>query len=229
MRDIQIRGLTSKLVLLCLNTTWKNMSIWKRFRDRKIKLLDVGCGRHSPISEVIRAQRFNAIGLDIFQPNITEAKTKGVYQDVLVGDARQLPFRSKEFDLVVFIEVLEHLDKKDGEKALAELERVSRETVLITTPIGESTHHDYYGNPYEEHKYIWSLEELRAKGFTIRGKGIRGITVGDRWWLSFPMFMRPLQYTVYIVGSLFSYFIPSIAASVVAWKDLDLTRIRETP
>ena len=219
MRDMQIRWLTSKLVLLCLSTIWRNMSIWKRFRERKIKLLDIGCGRHSSMSEVIKARNFDAIGLDIFKPNVEETKSHKVYQDVIVGDARQLPFKDKEFDLAVSIEVLEHLDKEDGEKALAELERVSRETVLITTPIGKSRHHDYYGNPYEEHKYIWSLQELKAKGFTIRGKGIKGLTAGD-WWLSFPMSMRPLQYTVYITGSLFSYFIPAIASSVIAWKDL---------
>lgn len=225
MRDIQLRGLTSKLVLLCLNTIWRNMNIWKRFRGRKIKLLDVGCGRHSFMSEVIKAQKFDATGLDIFEPNVEDARSNKVYRDVLVGDTRQLPFKSKEFDLVTLIEVLEHLDKEDGEKALAELERVSRETVLITTPVGKSVHHAYYGNPYEEHKYIWSLEELKAKGFTIRGKGIRGLTVGDRFWLSLPIFMRPFQYAVYIIGSVFSYFIPAIAESVIAWKDLEVVNV----
>ena len=149
MRDIQLRGLTSKLVLLCLNTIWRNMSIWRKFRKRKANILDVGCGRHSPISEVIKTQKFDAIGLDIFEPNVKEARTNSVYQDVVVGDARQLPFKDKEFDLVFLIEVLEHLDKEDGEKALAELERVCRETVSLTTPIVKCKHHDYYGNPFE--------------------------------------------------------------------------------
>lgn len=224
MRDIQIRGLTSWLVLLCLNTIWRNMSIWKRFRGQNAKVLDVGCGRHSFISEVIKSQKFDAVGLDIFEPNVKEAKSNKVYRDVIVGDARQLPFKDKEFDLSVSIEVLEHLDKEDGEKALAELERVSRETVLITTPVGKSVHHAYYGNPYEEHKYIWSLEELKAKGFAIRGKGIKGLTAGDKWWLSLPMFMSPLQYAVYIIGTLFSYFILDIAESVIAWKDLEAVK-----
>jgi len=65
---------------------------------------------------------------------------------------------------------------------------------------------------------------LKAKGFTIRGKGIRGLTTGDRWWLSLPMFMRPLQYAVYIFGTLFSYFVPAIAQGVVAWKNLETKR-----
>lgn len=223
MKDIQIRGLTSRLVLLCLNTVWRNMSIWKRFRNRDAKILDVGCGRHSFMSEVIKSQGFNAIGLDIFEPNVIEAKQHNIYQDVLVGDARQLPFKDKQFDLAVSIEVLEHLNKEDGEKALAELERVSN-TVVITTPIGKSQHHAYYGNPHEEHKYIWNLQELKARGFTIRGKGIKGLMSGEKWWLSFPMFMRPLQYAIYVIGTLFSYFIPQIGEGVIAWKDLEVAK-----
>jgi len=194
------------------------MGVWKRFRGRTVKLLDVGCGRHSSLSKVILAQKFDAIGLDIFEPNVKEARSNRVYRDVLVGDARQLPFKGKEFELAVFIEVLEHLNKADGEKALAELERVSRETVLITTPLRKSAHHDYYGNPYEEHKYIWNRHDLMHRGYTLRGKGIRWLTIGDKWWLSLPMFMRPLQYLVYTIGSLLTYFFPRLASSVIAWK-----------
>jgi len=222
VRDIHLRGLASQLVLLCMNTVWRNMSIWRMLRKKEgIRILDIGCGPHSSISKIIKYRKFNAIAFDIFEPNVKEARNSPVYQDAVMGDARNLPFKDKEFDLVTFIEVLEHLDKEDGERALAELERVSKWLVLLTTPLRESVHHAYYGNPYEEHKYIWSLDELKAKGFTIRGRGIRKLMAGDKWWLSLPVFMRPFQYAVYIVGSLFSYFIPSIAAGVIAWKDLE--------
>jgi hypothetical protein len=65
------------------------------------------------------------------------------------------------------------------------------------------------------------LEELKASGFVIRGKGIRGLTVGDRWWSSPPTFFRPLQYIIFMVGTVFSYFLPTIAADVIAWRYLD--------
>jgi len=47
------------------------------------------------------------------------------------------------------------------------------------------------------------------------------VTVGDRWWGSPPIFFRPLQYIVYMIGTAFSYFFPVIAPSVIAWKYLD--------
>jgi hypothetical protein len=65
------------------------------------------------------------------------------------------------------------------------------------------------------------MEELNANGFVVRGKGIRGLTVGDRWWSDSPIFFRPLQYIIYIVGTAFSYFFPVIAADAIAWKCLD--------
>jgi SAM-dependent methyltransferase len=222
LRDIQLRGLINWLVLSCLNTFGRNVAIWKAFRNRAgAKILDIGCGRYSALSQVIKTQNFYAIGLDIFEPHVRASNRRGIYQGVICGDVRALPIKDKQFDLVILLEVLEHLDKEDGQKALSELERVSREAILLTTPIGKCPHHDYYGNPYEEHRSVWSLEELKASGFVIRGKGIRGLTVGDRWWRFPPIFFRPLQYIIYTVGTAFSYFLPTIAADVVAWKYLD--------
>jgi len=92
------------------------MSIWKRFKGKGIKILDAGCGKHSFMSEVIKSQKFDVVGLDIFEPNVREVKSHEIYRDVLVGDVRKLPFKDKEFDLSVSVEVLEHLDKEDGER-----------------------------------------------------------------------------------------------------------------
>jgi SAM-dependent methyltransferase len=222
MRDRHLHGLINWLVLFCLNIFGRNMAIWKAFRNRAgARILDIGCGRYSALSQLIKTQNFYAIGLDIFEPNVRASYGRGIYKDVICGDVRALPIKDKQFDLVIIVEVLEHLDKEDGQKAFSELERVSREAILLTTPIRKCPHHDYYGNPYEEHRYIWSLEELKASGFVIRGKGIRGLTVGDRWWNSPPILFRPLQYIIYMVGTAFSYFFPTIAPSVIAWKYLD--------
>jgi SAM-dependent methyltransferase len=222
MRDIQLRRLINWLVLFSLRTFGRNVAIWKAFRNRAgAKILDIGCGRYSAVSQVIKTQSFYAIGLDIFEPNVRASNRRGIYQGVICADVRALPIKDKQFDLIILLEVLEHLDKEDGQKALRELERVSREAILLTTPIGTSPHRDYYGNPYEEHRYVWSLEELKASGFVVRGKGIRGLTVGDRWWSSSTMFLRPLQYIIYMVGTAFSYFFPIMAADAIAWKYLD--------
>jgi len=222
MKETHLHRLINWLVLFCLSTFGRNVNIWKTFRNRSsARILDIGFGRYSALSQVIRTQGFYAVGLDIFEPNVRASNGRGIYQSVICADVRALPIKDKQFDLVALVEVLEHLDKEDGQKALSELERVSREAILLTTPIRKCLHHDYYGNPYEEHRYVWSLEELKASGFVVRGKGIRGLTVGDRWWSSPPIFFRPLQYIIYMIGTSFSYFFPAIAPSAIAWKYLD--------
>lgn len=223
MRDVHLRSLTSKLAMLCLNTIWRNMEVWKKVKDDKsLHVLDIGCGKQGLISGIV--SKYNATGLDIFEPNAIEAGNNRIYQDVVVGDARCLPFKNNSFDIALGVELIEHLNKHDGDKALTEMERVATKIVVIVMPIGKNAHHDYYGNPFEEHKYVWSLDEIEEKGYKVRGEGIKGLMSGDRWWTSLPRFMRPLQYIAYIIGTLFSYFIPQIAEGVIAWKDLELAK-----
>jgi len=197
------------------------MSVWREIKKRRCGcILDVGCGKHNPLAITAKHYKFRVLGLDIFEPYLKEAKNKGIYEDIVLGDARYLPFKDKSFEAVTCIEVLEHVEKEGGERILDELDRVSRWLVLLTTPIGKCIQHAYDGNPYQEHKYVWSLEELKAKGFQMRGVGLKGMS-GDRWRLCFPLFLRPLQYVGEIAGTLCSYFFPKMASSVVAWKEKD--------
>jgi len=222
MKDIQLRSLVSRVVLACMSTIWWNAGYWKLLKSkRRGTLLDVGCGRHGPTTEVIRHLELKATGIDIFEPNVIEAR--GFYHNTVVGDARGLPFKDNSFDAVTSIEMLEHLDKSDGQKVLSELKRVCRGVLIISTPIGNNGHQDYYGNSHEEHKYIWSVGELREQGLSVRGIGLRGLS-GDGWWARTPMFLRPLQYAVCVFTSLFSWFIPRISGGVIAWREMEVAR-----
>ncbi|MCL0053364.1 class I SAM-dependent methyltransferase [Dehalococcoidales bacterium] len=115
------------------------------------------------------------MGIDIFKPYLLEARAKGVFSDLILGDVRFLPFKDKSFDVTICMEVLEHLDKEDGEKLLGGLERVARKQILLTTPVGKYVQHPYDGNPYQEHKYIWNEKELKKRGYKVKGLGIRGL------------------------------------------------------
>jgi len=224
-RRRQWRGLISWLVFLCFNTVlWWESDGRKAVKRKDVSILDVGCGKHSSLAYIINRRKLDAVGLDIFEPYLKEAKDKGVYPQVVVGDARWLPFRDKSFDVVTCMEVIEHVEKEDGEKILNELERVSKWLVLISTPIGECRQYAYDQNPFQEHRSTWSVQDLRTRGFKIRGRGLRGMS-GDRWWQMFPHFLRPLQYTIEIIVTLFSYFFPKVAASAVAWKEREPSQV----
>ncbi|MBN2087477.1 class I SAM-dependent methyltransferase [Candidatus Peregrinibacteria bacterium] len=51
-----------------------------------------------------------------------------------VADIRQLPFKDESYDVVMACEILEHLPWEDLDKALKELNRVSKKHILISIP-----------------------------------------------------------------------------------------------
>lgn len=212
------------VAFLALNTIWSKSEIWTKVKKRnRMTILDAGCGKHSPIALIANQRKFKVIGIDIFKPYLEEAKGKGIYQSIILGDVRHLPFKDECFDAAISIEVIEHLEREDGEKLLAELERVSSWLTLLTTPIGNCVQHAYNGNPHQEHKHSWSLEEFKAKGFEIRGAGLRGMSAGRVLASRLPAFLKGVHYILYCIGVLFgtpfSYFFPKIASNVVVWRE----------
>lgn len=55
------------------------------------------------------------------------------------GDGLNMPFPDKHFDVVVSIDALEHLPRKDRSKFLQELVRVTRSNIFINFPEARST------------------------------------------------------------------------------------------
>jgi ubiquinone/menaquinone biosynthesis C-methylase UbiE len=90
--------------------------------------LDVGCGARL-YKELVESCGYAYDGMDIKPlPGVTE------------GDAHNLPYPDKSFDLVLCIDVLEHTQMP--EKVLSEIKRVTNEFgfIIIHVPNSESTH-----------------------------------------------------------------------------------------
>lgn len=69
-----------------------------------------------------------------FGVQITTIDTKPEYTPDVVGSVFAMPFADNSFDMIVVCEVLEHYPFADFQKALAELKRVTRKTVLLSMP-----------------------------------------------------------------------------------------------
>ncbi len=74
-----------------------------------------------------------------FGVKVTTLDYKPEYKPDVVGDVRALPFPDDTFDMAFACEVLEHMPFEDTLKALGELRRVSRRTVLISVPDARRT------------------------------------------------------------------------------------------
>jgi ubiquinone/menaquinone biosynthesis C-methylase UbiE len=99
-------------------------------RDKAV--LEVGCGEGKLATRLIRnapaPARYLAtdVSLDRLIPDLDPRI------ETAEASAYALPYADASFDVVVCCEVLEHLD--DPARGLAELARVARERVLISTP-----------------------------------------------------------------------------------------------
>lgn len=98
------------------------------------QLLDVGCGDGYFIGELAHLiPEAQIYGVDVSEDLIRSAKKKHPAIKFQVADAHKLPFKSKQFDLILFAETLEHF--VDPRKVLLEAKRVLRRDGKIIVEI----------------------------------------------------------------------------------------------
>ncbi len=93
--------------------------------------LEVGAGE-GVISQKLHQRFGSAVGLDLPDAGLRAEWRSRPGPAYLHGDAENLPFTDKQFDLVVCVEVLEHL--RDPAAGLRELARVSSRHLLLSVP-----------------------------------------------------------------------------------------------
>lgn len=82
-----------------------------------------------------------------------------IYGSIFVGDIRDAPEQFfLPYDLVLFIDVIEHLPLEDGHELLARMQRAGP-NVLVSTPTRFFEQH-VETNPYETHISFWDATEI---------------------------------------------------------------------
>jgi len=120
--------------------------------ERPDTVLDVGAGfgKYGALArEFASPSRVDA--LDVTAPRLPG------YDHVYLGDLRALervlPADAPRYDLALFVDVIEHFEKAEGHRVLAELLRHARK-VLVTTPLGFRPQ-EIPGMPFETHRSGW--------------------------------------------------------------------------
>jgi ubiquinone/menaquinone biosynthesis C-methylase UbiE len=93
--------------------------------------LEVGCGE-GVIADKLRRRFQEVVALDLPDAGLRAWWQRYPGPRYLHADAHHLPFEDDQFDLVVAVEVLEHLH--DPVKGLREMTRVSRRHVVFSVP-----------------------------------------------------------------------------------------------
>ena len=196
-------------------------TIWRSFDKQGQSILDVGCGNGWAMAFINRQKRFYTVGVDAFKPYLTYAKEQLIHDDYVLCDIRKLPVKRKSFDIVMCLEVLEHLEKEDGRLLLEELEAIAKRQVIISSPVGRFPQHPEVGDdPYMEHKSPWQPGELRSCGYRIRGYGLPLVGGAHGLLSRLPQPFSSVRRFVWILASSISYFAPELAGWMVCVKRL---------
>jgi len=165
------------------------------------KLLDVGCGDGWVLSHFTKD--FTCYGVDVSKVAIDLAKQRfsehGLKAKFEVRSATKLRYADNQFDVVLFIDCIEHLTLEDGVRALNEIYRVLKPggEVIICTPnlcdeyvidksdvpealrkvLPDKIKNSDFSEP-EHHLHEYEREELKnvveSCGFSIQRSGVGG-------------------------------------------------------
>ena len=98
--------------------------------------------------------------LEIYQPYITPVHNY-LYDHVLIGDIVKEVETINNYDIILMLEVLEHLPKDVGKVLLPKLMNKTNYVFVVSFPrsFREGSGSEW-PNPYEEHKCLWTKAEL---------------------------------------------------------------------
>lgn len=142
-------------------------NLWPWKDGEIVSILDAACGL-SLKSKYIPAQI--RVGVDIYEEYFKHIESDVPYV-VLKYDIRKLReiFMPKSFDLVIALDVMEHLEKQESLDVLRQCEEIARKAVIIETPRGYiPTNMDilgHGGDEWQTHRSGWEPEEFEVLGY----------------------------------------------------------------
>jgi len=140
------------------------------------KILDVGCGKGFMLYDFKkRLPRAELRGLDISAYAIKNSK-KEIKKFLDKGCCSNLPYKNNYFDLVISINTIHNLNQKKCEKALREINRVTKKNSFITV--------DAYRNFKEKERMLrWNLTAKTIMSVNEWKKFFnRNKYLGDYYW-----------------------------------------------
>ncbi|MHC4172904.1 MAG: methyltransferase domain-containing protein [Planctomycetota bacterium] len=99
-------------------------------------------------------------GIEVCAEYITQLQ-RYLYDKIYIGTAQEIACNLGNYDLIHLGDVIEHLDKPEGQRLLDILFEKARQGILIVTPVGEYQQEGTEENPYEEHKSVWMPTDFR--------------------------------------------------------------------
>ena len=134
---------------------------------------DLGAGRRdNPVSLQVREiQCKHLISVEAFEPYLElllrRSPIAGTH-DVVHANLINSNYKLRSCDLVLLLDVIEHLGKEEALELLDYLKTIAK-CIVIFTPVGDTigyTNGDM-GNPLQEHKSAWTADEFEEMAFEV--------------------------------------------------------------
>ena len=130
-------------------------------------VLDLGCGIQQA-NDRIRAK--SILGVDIWDVYLD--KIKNNIQTVRISMSELDRFMDKSYDVVICLDVVEHLEKELALNVIDECKRICRKRAVIYTPSefkdnmsAVNNAWDLGENPHQEHKCLLNTADFTTKGY----------------------------------------------------------------
>ena len=163
---------SSKIIQKLLRTDQWNL---RNLVSDSWSVLDIGCGPNPPVLTYVNPA--NYVGIDAYQfsidrllvePSFVRLKSK----EAICSEIQSLDFDKNQFDAVLLVDVIEHLDKHEGTELLRKAIGWARLAVYVSTPNGFLEQKPYDSNNYQVHLSGWNKKDFVELGFNrIRGGG----------------------------------------------------------
>lgn len=136
--------------------------------EKSETILELGCGRQSLIAKHGVPKRKKVDAIDIYAPYIIGNANKG-YRHLSQCDILKYQ-PEKHYDLVVLMDVIEHLDKEQViNTGLLNKLKTWGNRVIITVLNGYDDNVVTDENPYQVHRSGWIKEDFIKYGYKVRG------------------------------------------------------------
>ena len=139
----------------------------KRKINQEDTVLDLGCGIQLA-NDGIRAK--SVLGVDIWPVYLNAIKDK--INTVKISMSELDRFVDKSYDIVICLDVVEHLDKDLALKVIDECKRICRKRAIIYTPSNFNDNMDAVPNawdlginPHQEHRCLLDLNDFNSRGY----------------------------------------------------------------
>lgn len=187
---------------------------------RYLAVLDIGSGSGRPwsVASIFLQDSSSEISLtaiDAVSPeahgfeNLREPKTFTQVQSSLFEALANTPDSS--FDLVVCMDVIEHLSRADGYRLIYEMNRITKEALALSCPNGFMWQPPSKENPFQAHISSWSPRDFREVGFR-KVLGYHGLKATTLPFQKKRYSLNLVTGLIYVAESLVVKLYPSLAA-----------------